>query len=278
MVLSNAFWGFFFAILGLVIVVAIFGVINEHFSKRNAKYVRTYSVAFKTLMELNERYKFHKLKNTGFTHDYDNEQFYKHISCKDYLIYQIAKNPNDYLKDVSYADINSVNYVKYKEAIKNKCELGHFTDSGKKPIFFGHILKKEKRLLEEYVTRPVIDYSITIKLRLTQINGHYLASKSSTFNKEDVLSLVNKVQNKNGSYYRDEYIWNSICRVERGKVSNKLRFAIYRRDGNRCVKCGSRRHLEIDHIYPISKGGKSEYSNLQTLCNKCNRKKGDKIE
>lgn len=35
--------------------------------------------------------------------------------------------------------------------------------------------------------------------------------------------------------------------------------------------------LACDHIYPYSKGGKTELSNLQTLCRKCNGKKRDKI-
>lgn len=33
--------------------------------------------------------------------------------------------------------------------------------------------------------------------------------------------------------------------------------------------------LEIDHIKPIAKGGKSTPDNLQTLCRRCNRMKGD---
>lgn len=36
--------------------------------------------------------------------------------------------------------------------------------------------------------------------------------------------------------------------------------------------------LTIDHIVPISKGGKSGKYNLQPLCSKCNNKKGTKTE
>lgn len=96
---------------------------------------------------------------------------------------------------------------------------------------------------------------------------------------EEIFSFINRLKNKSGTFYNDRGIWNSLCRVERGKVSNKMRFSIYERDGYRCRRCGvSERYatLEIDHIIPISKGGKSTYENLQTLCRKCNYEKGNK--
>ena len=58
-----------------------------------------------------------------------------------------------------------------------------------------------------------------------------------------------------------------------------MRFFIYSRDNYRCKLCGrSERqdYLEIDHIKPISKGGKSTLDNLQTLCRTCNKQKGNK--
>ncbi len=35
--------------------------------------------------------------------------------------------------------------------------------------------------------------------------------------------------------------------------------------------------MEYDHIFPLSKGGKTILNNLQLLCRNCNRKKKDKI-
>jgi len=45
----------------------------------------------------------------------------------------------------------------------------------------------------------------------------------------------------------------------------------------KCNYCGSVNNLQVDHIHPISKGGKTELNNLQVLCRSCNSSKGNRI-
>lgn len=47
-------------------------------------------------------------------------------------------------------------------------------------------------------------------------------------------------------------------------------------ENSRCNYCNSSDNLSIDHIIPISKGGKNSLDNIQILCNPCNNKKIDK--
>ena len=78
----------------------------------------------------------------------------------------------------------------------------------------------------------------------------------------------------------------------------RLRAAVFRRDGFTCQLCGWRppllseldeydgrytigwrdypasRLLNVDHIIPRVQGGPSELENCQTLCYRCNSKKG----
>ena len=86
------------------------------------------------------------------------------------------------------------------------------------------------------------------------------------------------------------------------------RYEVFKEKGLKCVDCGivgsffalekfrlqenNRHHFNLyaidgeglevlmtkDHIIPISKGGKNILSNYQTMCEKCNSRKGDKIE
>ena len=66
--------------------------------------------------------------------------------------------------------------------------------------------------------------------------------------------------------------------VQRKRIPENVRIKVWRRDNGRCVRCGSREKLEYDHIIPISKGGSNTVRNIELLCEKCNRSKGDKIE
>jgi hypothetical protein len=60
-------------------------------------------------------------------------------------------------------------------------------------------------------------------------------------------------------------------------VPQSLKWKILRRDGFKCVECGCEsRPLHVDHIVPRAKGGGNFPENLQTLCDKCNLRKGAK--
>lgn len=68
--------------------------------------------------------------------------------------------------------------------------------------------------------------------------------------------------------------------AERAKVTPSMRYEVIRRDGYRCRACGfsvqDGAHLHVDHIRPVSLGGRSTMDNLQTLCSACNIGKGAK--
>ena len=64
-------------------------------------------------------------------------------------------------------------------------------------------------------------------------------------------------------------------RRNRPKVAHGTRQAVYSRDGYRCRCCGSEENLTIDHVRPLSRGGKNVKSNMQTLCFGCNQEKAD---
>jgi 5-methylcytosine-specific restriction endonuclease McrA len=53
--------------------------------------------------------------------------------------------------------------------------------------------------------------------------------------------------------------------------------AIMKLQKNACFYCGAKENIEIDHIVPISKGGRNSEGNLISACVACNRSKGAKF-
>ena len=65
--------------------------------------------------------------------------------------------------------------------------------------------------------------------------------------------------------------------AERRSISKKTRFEVFKRDSFTCQYCGQMAPdvvLEVDHIYPVSKGGSNDLMNLVTSCKDCNGGKG----
>lgn len=58
-------------------------------------------------------------------------------------------------------------------------------------------------------------------------------------------------------------------------ISETTKQIVFTRDGGVCQCCGSSLNLEYDHIIPYSCGGGSEVSNIQLLCQQCNRSKSN---
>ncbi len=50
---------------------------------------------------------------------------------------------------------------------------------------------------------------------------------------------------------------------------------VLRRDKHTCQYCGSTRHLTLDHVIPVSKGGQDTWDNIVTACETCNNRKGN---
>lgn len=128
-----------------------------------------------------------------------------------------------------------------------------------------------------------------------------IMSQNINYNTNDQLILSNKEQNKECKEKEKLRIRDEILRQEelkklrkqvreeliaeglientkrREPIPQHVQDTVWRRDGGRCVKCGSQENLEFDHIIPLSKGGSNTVRNIQLLCQKCNREKSNKI-
>ena len=263
----------------LIVITATVSIVYAivHLTKTRYTKIATYtSPGVKALNILNLKYRFGYTTNQNMLNSYDNENFYNDISPEDYLTYQLVYQQNQINEDIKVAHRNSLSYPDYvKEVETIKEEFYNFLPPD---VFFKNAFKKiHQNVFNSKIQYPKTVFKIDVVLRLTKINGEYVTSKTGTFYEDDIKRIIKGLKNTQNGYYLDDSIWQSICRVERGKVTNKIRFAVYARDGHRCRECGSSYDLEVDHIFPISKGGKSTFDNLQTLCHRCNSMKSNTV-
>lgn len=240
------------------------------------KFIKEHSISIKKLEGLNLKFTFNDIQNYKMVENYDNQIFFNSISPEDYLTYQLIYKRKEIQALINQADYNKMHLDLYKEEVAKIHNLGTYdTDAPKNTDL---LIKIEKKLFEQMIKKPAVDFYIWVKLMLTNIKGSYITLKSEKIDKDRIKTIIERMKDRNGDFYNDREIWDSICRVERGRVSNKMRFAVYARDDYRCVMCGRKNvDLEVDHIFPIAKGGKSNFDNLQTLCHRCNALKSDTI-
>ena len=73
----------------------------------------------------------------------------------------------------------------------------------------------------------------------------------------------------------------ALRQQQRRRVSGDLTLAqwleILELFDGKCLRCGTKKRISIDHIIPIAKGGLHTASNVQPLCCSCNSSKRTKI-
>ena len=110
-----------------------------------------------------------------------------------------------------------------------------------------------------------IAYQVKNRIGTYEFDYDYLANRNASLAKIGYETSLNKYHSKE----------------QRKMMTPQLRRQIIERDNYTCQICGKKMFdevgLEVDHILPIAKGGKTVPSNLQVLCSKCNRSKHDRI-
>ena len=101
------------------------------------------------------------------------------------------------------------------------------------------------------------------------------------YKKNEFIEEVIKALNRDWKIINHFLHKGSLLKKRRLKRKNlhfsSLKWKIFKRDDFTCQNCGSQEFLELDHIIPLSKGGKEKEDNYQTLCKKCNVRKKDKL-
>lgn len=105
-------------------------------------------------------------------------------------------------------------------------------------------------------------YQVSVSDSVAVVSWEWLLNRHMQLEKIDFEATLKEYHSKN----------------QRKLMTRALREKIMERDGYTCQICGKYMPdevgLHIDHIVPVTKGGKTVPSNLQVLCSKCNGHKG----
>ncbi|MBR0541505.1 MAG: HNH endonuclease [Clostridia bacterium] len=141
-----------------------------------------------------------------------------------------------------------------------------------------YILKIDEDGFYSRLGLTIIDESVlNVEYRFTYTSEGGKAQRTFPvpMSEENIIELINRLESKLSI--------DALAKEQRALMTTKLRNYIKERDNYTCCECGNSIYkepnllLEVDHINPISNGGLTKEDNLQTLCWKCNRKKGSKI-
>ena len=186
----------------------------------------------------------------------DKEKYPEQIQKLQFLIEELET-----LKDAKkILETNKISYQEYltdvPDFVLTQDEAGFYAKLG-----FADI--SENKLTVEY------------KFVYTSSGGKAQRSFTIPMTEETIIELIKLLQGK--------LTQSVFAKEQRALMTSKLRQNILKRDNYTCRSCGNsiakepNLLLEVDHMIPVSKGGYTVEDNLQVLCWKCNRKKGNKI-
>lgn len=247
--------------------------------EQEKKTIRETSVLLKKLSELNAEYPFHLNLQGRYVYRkaLPSKPKFDRYEIADFFDECVLGNSG--LCSISNAFLeNRKLYQEYSERIKElKSEI---TEEQAKKL---HVSYKKYRRIEQdlflkQVLRPFLNCEIVCVVSYDSPQGRNHYSRSEKYRIDDVMPRFNALQQRIAQQNSEE----ARKKRARSQMTDKLRYTILKRDGFRCVLCGHGRddgaQLEVDHIFPVSKGGETVPKNLRTLCKECNRGKRDEVE
>lgn len=257
-------------VFSIIIITIVFVLI---FKNKYIKYVKENSELYKLIKELNTRYilKYNFFTNDTLRYQIPNKQKYNKIDLDYEIIYVIEESIETYKKIIEKVNFNQKLHDLYVSEY-NYLYNNFFSKSSEKRRF--NIIEND--LCLTLFHKPKVDYKLKfIGIYITP-KGRYTYKKSEDYNKKQIEVIINEIENcKSGEKLHKYHI-----EKERALMSASLRFKVLKRDNYKCKICGASERdgvkLHIDHIIPVSKGGKTEIQNLQVLCDRCNLGKSNR--
>ena len=266
----------------LLMLIIFFVVLKIKISKQKKnilEHIYKNSEKLQHLRVLNIKYKFHDLHPVSHVYKfYDNKSNFKRISPSILFRYDILNNLNEYSKVIEKIKFNKSIASKYNEEYNEIDNKNYNNQSQLLKISSKRYKSIEDDFIKELTLRPVTNVNVVVTMEYSSPKGQVNLTKKDVFNFNDIFTAFNSVSRNK----LDKKTYDDIVLAERGEVSDSMRYDVFYRDHFKCKICGASSdqgvQLHVDHVIPVSKGGKSTIDNLQTLCERCNIGKSNKLD
>lgn len=240
-------------------------------------FVKSHSQCLYAIKKLNQNYKFKEFdaspcyqRNCSSKTQFDNFNIHNHI------LLTIEDSPDYFVGIVKAVKYNRQKYYQYEQqfnsTVRNillKCDYNRIVSGSIIDVNEFKLIEDEE--CKKFKKNVIRDFTIELIVCYRSPRGRNSYNQKYYFNCRDIENYLNDYnnmqQNKQSAVY------------QRQLMTPKMRYSILKRDGFKCVICGRSQQdgakLHVDHIKPVSKGGKTVESNLRTLCDMCNLGKSD---
>lgn len=249
---------------------------KEELRKQKIEYVKLYGKRICGVKKLNNNCKFKKFEShQKFKRTCNSKAQLDNFNIDNHMLLTIEDSPNFFksmVKAVRYNRSEAIRYEnQYTKIIYNANRFEYSKIAIPAVIEASELERIELSECKKNKLTPVTDFIIELIVCYTSPQGKNEYKKSYKFDCAKIEYYLREYQklqtNKESAVY------------QRQLMTPKLRYKILKRDKFRCTICGRSQNdgakLHVDHIKPVSKGGKTEENNLRTLCDICNLGKSD---
>jgi len=263
--------------VAIILIIALVIVAFLRLNKKRDASVKSFGYYYNAVCRLNYEYQLLPSNNVfNITHYTKSKRTLDRLDLNDVVIGYIENNADGFRDFFLQYKGNKLLFQEYNSEYNRIIQSEHhYSKEELKETGF----KKERDFIScetkmlSTIKKTFSEFAVYVNAYYTSPQGKKSYSKRAIYNYEQVLFCYNQWVNSKKYKVSSAY--------ERSLMSDSLRYDILKRDGFKCCICGATAKdgatLHVDHIIPVSKGGKTVPSNLQTLCERCNLGKSNKL-
>lgn len=267
-------------LLVAAMLVLLVVLIREMVRERDRYYmlrVKNTSSRYKALIKLNKHMSFDEsiLELYEYEECVQSKKQFDSFNFDQFLCSKITDELSQCERIIQCVKKNREQAALYREGLDRLPSAVLPENIKKSKLSYRVFAEKEEILFRENLLNPVLSPVVRCVVHYVTPMGRNEYYDEKLYSFDQVMELY-RIAKHNISMRKTAYYQRKI-------MTDSLRYDILKRDGFRCVICGRSAQedhvkLHVDHIQPVSRGGKTVPENLRTLCSTCNMGKRDKYD